>query len=77
MKDEGSINSTKMHSYFFHVEQWIDIHKCALGKFSEQAIESLHKEFDDFWERYKVRNFNPNLGPRQEASVDAFNSRNR
>ena len=36
----------------FHVEQWIDTHKCALGKFSEQAIESLHKEFDDFWESH-------------------------
>ena len=64
----------KMHCYFFHVEQWINTHKCALGQFSEQAIESLHKTFDEFWERYKVRKFNPNLGQQMEAAVSAFNA---
>lgn len=42
----------KLHCLKFHVPEFIDQHNQALGVYSEQASESIHHEWTQFYQRY-------------------------
>ncbi len=46
--------SPKNHVIFDHVTQFCEEKKSGLGKFSEQASESVHSDFKKTWENVKV-----------------------
>lgn len=49
----------KVHAVFFHVEDFCVKNKQALGFFSEQAMESVHFDFNSVWSKYMVHVQNP------------------
>jgi len=71
------INITpKLHSIFHHVPEFCDKFDKGLGLFSEQSFESLHHNFQQTWNNYKVNNLrHPSYGERLLRAVSTFNSR--
>ena len=65
----------KVHAVFFHIEDFCEYSGMALGDFSEQTAESLHKEFEKCWENFYVKDFdNPKYPERFLSAVKVFNS---
>ncbi len=45
----------KAHIIFVHLKEWILISHSALGRFSEQAGEAIHSDFDAKWRHFYMR----------------------
>lgn len=67
----------KLHVIFEHVEQTLKLLRNfeGLGKWSEQAGESVHREFLNFWEKYKINLINDSsYSGRLKAATVQFSS---
>lgn len=67
-------NSSKFHILRFHVPQFCKIMRSALGKFSEQATETVHFDFSTTWDRVKVPESSDNYDNSLLHSVILYNS---
>ena len=65
----------KMHIIIFHIPQWCGHFKKSLGLYSEQTLESSHKKFKKYFDRYKVAQLNPRFGEQLKSAVCSFNSK--
>lgn len=65
----------KVHIIFTHVVQWCERYQTGLGRYSEQASESLHSDFIHFWENYSTGIDHPDFGERLKSAVIAYNGR--
>ncbi|OAF63901.1 hypothetical protein A3Q56_08396 [Intoshia linei] len=52
------IITPKLHSIFFHISDFCEENKLALGIWSEQASESVHANFKKTWAKYAVTEVN-------------------
>ena len=60
----------KIHTVFFHIEDFCEYSGMALGAFSEQTAESLHHEFEQCWDNFYVKDFdNPSYPDRFLSAV--------
>ena len=73
-----NINVTpKVHTVFFHIEEFCSLTKMGLGPWSEQASESVHQEFTKCWKKYAVKSTDhPLYGPKLLEAVQMFNGLN-
>lgn len=73
--------SPKAHALFVHVSEFLDLMteeypKKGLGFWSEQASESVHYNFKDFWEKgYKLAPVHKNYGANLLNALIVYNSR--
>ena len=66
----------KLHILFFHVPEFIHRKGMPLGFFSEQASESVHHDFQKFWDsRYKREMSHPLYHDKLLRSVVEYNSK--
>lgn len=66
----------KVHALIHHVPQFCFSVNSGLGPYSEQASESLHRDFDSMWAKYKVRDFScERYGSQFLKAICAYNSR--
>ena len=66
----------KIHSVFRHLPEFLEPYKSGLSRFSEQALESVHHEYNEIWRRYKVSPMSPVYDIKLLQSVTCFNSSN-
>ena len=71
------INITpKLHAIFHHVPEFCAKFEKGLGLFSEQSFESLHHNFEQTWNNYKMNNLrHPSYGERLLRAISVFNCR--
>lgn len=76
-KSTGVSETLKMHVLLKHLKHCLHfLDKRGLGLWSEQAGESIHREFLKFWERYKVNDVtDPSYSTQLEKAVIEFSSR--
>lgn len=73
--------SPKAHALFVHVSEFLDLMhkdypKRGLGFWSEQASESVHYDFKDFWEKgYKLSPIHKNYARNLLDCLTVYNSR--
>ena len=65
----------KVHAIFYHVPEFCENTGRSLGHHSEQAVESVHADFDSVWTNYKVGLSNSNYSHCLLRSVRAYNSK--
>lgn len=66
----------KVHAIFFHVLDFCKENNCSLGFYSEQAVESIHYDFNKIWSNYFVKNReNPRYDNSLLRAVQQFNAR--
>ena len=66
----------KLHILFFHVPEFIRRKNMPLGVFSEQASESVHQDFQKFWDtRYKRAMGHPEYSNKLLKSIVEYNSK--
>lgn len=71
-----NINVTpKVHAVFWHVMQFCQPRMAGLGRWSEQASETVHSDFKSVWARYKVEKGHPSYSNRLLRAVCEYNSR--
>ncbi len=63
-----------MHVLQFHVEEFIAKQNFSLGIYSEQAIEAVHYDFDEFQSKYVPHSQKENLHLSQLRSVCVYNA---
>ena len=70
------INVTpKVHLLIEHALEDIASHGCGLGLFNESTAESIHADFDAFYQRYLVKDkSSPAYLKNLQSSVVAYNS---
>ena len=66
--------SWKLHIVLFHLEPFCKEKKTGLGKYAEQAIESVHAKFTPTWKRYKVSKTHANHGDCLKKAVVNFSA---
>ena len=73
---EKGLNVTpKTHLLFVHATEDIEKHGHGLGLFNEAAAESIHADFDLFYQRYAIKDTNsPSYVLRLQAAVTAYNA---
>lgn len=64
----------KMHVVFHHVKDFCKKHGTGLGFFSEQAVESVHSDFEKYWTEYKVFKEHDNYAGKLWKNVVSYNS---
>ncbi len=65
----------KIHAILFHVPQFCESMDVGLGRFSEQASESVHCGFKAVWTRgYKVGATHPEYASRLLRAVNVYNT---
>ena len=65
----------KVHLLIEHTVENIESHGCGLGIFNESAAESIHADFDHFYQRYLVKDINsPSYLKKLQSAVTAYNS---
>ena len=65
----------KVHAVFFHVAEFCDIVGTGLGPWSEQTAESLHHDFSQIWNNFKVADMDhPEYAKRLLDAVVMYNS---
>ena len=70
-----NINMTpKVHAVIFHIVEFCERVDTGLGRFSEQASESVHHNFKTTWQRFKVLDCHPDYGQRLLRAVNSFNT---
>lgn len=65
--------TTKIHTIFFHVEQFCQHYGIGLGFFSEQAFESVHYDFCQTRNDFKVDSKNKNYSSKLLRCVCVYN----
>ena len=66
----------KLHILFFHVPEFIRRKNSPLGVFSEQASESVHQDYQKFWDmRYKRDVSHPDYSNQLLKSIVEYNSK--
>ena len=66
----------KLHILFFHVPEFIQRRNMPLGIFSEQGSETVHQDFQKFWDtRYKRDMSHPNYADQLLTSIIHYNSK--
>ena len=65
---------SQVHIVFFHVKEFCNISRKGLGYFSEQASESVHYDFNAWWEKFKVHSTHPDFGSRLLNAVSRYNA---
>jgi hypothetical protein len=76
-KATGVSETLKVHMLLHHVKHSLHfLGKRGLGLWSEQAGESIHREFLKYWERHKINMIDdPGYGTRLQKAVVEFSSR--
>lgn len=70
----GFVNVTpKIHTIFFHIIEFCEREGVGLGRYSEQASESVHCSFKKTFSKYKVGAGNPNYGSHLLKAVKDYN----
>lgn len=69
----GAPITPKVHAVFYHVEDFCTKYQIGLGFYSEQAVESVHSDFDSVWKKYKVDKNHPQYSNRLMQAVGEFN----
>lgn len=64
----------KVHAVFHHIEDFCDDKQLGLGFCSEQAMESVHFDFNNLWSKYCVSENHSSYGQRLYDAVVAYNS---
>lgn len=71
--DLGVSVTPKVHSVFYYIEEFCSKHGTALGFYSEQAMESVHYEFNTIWNKHKVDEDHPNYSMKLLQALCEFN----
>ena len=67
----------KVHAVFEHLGPFLEKHQVGLGRWSEQAFESVHAKFKLVWNKYSVKDkFNPKYSENLLKTVIDFNGNN-
>ena len=66
----------KTHVMKVHVKQFIELTGHALGRYTEQPFEAIHKEFKNIWSNYKRQGNNKTYPTQLCNCVVAYNSNN-
>ena len=66
----------KAHILFHDIPRFLASRDHGLGKYSEQAIESVHSLENDIWENYKVDLANKNYSVQMYRSTLDLNGKN-
>ena len=72
----GISETLKAHILFHDIPRFLEYRDHGLGKYSEQAIESVHRLEDQTWVNYKVDLANKNYGKQLYRSTMELNSKN-
>jgi hypothetical protein len=64
----------KVHAVFFHIAEFCNKTQQGLGFFSEQAMESVHFDFNSVWKKYKVSRDHSDYSSRLLRAVCEYNS---
>ena len=73
--DLGLKVTPKVHLLFCHAMDDIDKHGQGLGLFNESAAESIHADFDRFYQRYAVKDINsPSYLKKLQSAITAYNA---
>ena len=64
----------KVHVVLFHLPEFCEEFGRGLGFYSEQASESVHHDFDSFWDKFKVNKTNPQFGSNLLRAVSSYNA---
>ena len=64
----------KIHAIIDHVPEFCQLKKVGLGKFSEQASESVHSDFQKTWQRFAVPLSHEQVAKRLLQAVIKYNS---
>ena len=64
----------KIHAIIDHVPEFCQLKKVDLGKFSEQASESVHSDFQKTWQRFAVPLSHEQAAKRLLQAVIKYNS---
>lgn len=66
----------KIHAIFFHVLDFCQEKSHSLGFYSEQAVESIHHDFNTIWSNYLIKNRkNPRYDNSLLKAIQQFNAR--
>ena len=66
----------KVHAVMYHVEEFCEIKGMGLSPWSEQTCESLHHDFNQVWQNYKVKNRDhEEYGQRLLNAMQIYNSK--
>lgn len=65
----------KVHTVFYHVEEFCKISGMGLGFYAEQAVESAHADFKKIWKKYKVKKSNDNYSTNLIKAVREYCSK--
>lgn len=77
LKGTEATETLKIHVAASHIQDCLSyLGNCGLGFWSEQAGESIHREFSKFWERYKIELMDdPTYITRFKKAVIEFSSK--
>ena len=64
----------KIHAIIHHIPQFCNSVGAGLGRFSEQASESVHYSFKTVWARFKVGRGHPAYASRLLRAVNVYNT---
>ena len=73
-KKLGISVTPKIHCIFVHVPQFCDLKGVGLGFYSEQASESVHYDFKQTWNNYKVKENHPDFAKNLLKAVLKYNA---
>jgi len=73
-KEAGISITPKAHALFTHVPQFCLKYGHGLGRYSEQALETSHQEWDSHWANYKRPEGHPDYEEQFLRAVVSFNS---
>ena len=75
--DLGVSVTPKVPAVMYHIEEFCEMKGMGLAPWSEQTSESLHHDFNQSWENYKIKDTNhPSYGDRLLQAVQNYNSKN-
>lgn len=63
----------KIHAVFHHVKEFCIEKKKGLGYYSEQAMESVHFDFNRIWSKYAVAEDHPDFDKRLLRAITEYN----
>lgn len=74
--ENGLKITPKLHILFEHVNQFLRGKTKGLGQYSEQAAESLHYEFGEFFKNYKSKADSPQKEQKARSAIIQLNAKN-
>lgn len=73
--DAGISPTPKVHSIFYHIQDFCSRKNSALGLWSEQAGEAVHSDFKETWKKFKVCTGHPNYPKQLLRAIQEYNSK--